>query len=182
MNPEDQMMQDPAVQQAQMAAQAQQGLGTPPPAPYEYQENPSMQLMKTHVADQMQARAEAKEQEALAIRAKAEEAGGYAGYRGDPSAGVGGGSNGQGAWQAPSEQAHQMNIQIADRIKSGQIDIQTAQIAIQHPDVAPEIKAALGQIIQQSQTGGSPVEPQQMAAQGAPMPGGSGLGSVPLPQ
>lgn len=179
MNPEDQMMQDPSVQQAQMMAQAQQGLGTPPPAPYEYQENPSMQLMKTHVADQMQARAASKEQEALALRAKAEEAGGYAGYRSDPTAGSVGGSTEQIGWQAPSEQAHQMNIQIADRIKSGQIDLQTAQIAIQHPDVAPEIKAALGQIIQQSQTSGSPVEPQ---AQGAQIGGGNGLGSVPLPQ
>ena len=179
------VMQDPAVQQAQMAAQAQQGLGTPPPAPYEYRPNPSMDLMNAHVSDQIQKLAESKQQQAMALKAKAQEAGGYAGYKSDPSAGM---ANGVGSdvaghpnagWSPSSAEAHQLNINIADRIKSGQMDAQTAQLAIQHPEVAPEIKQALAQIIQQAQAGGSPSEPQSY---GQSQGGGSGLGSVPLPQ
>jgi hypothetical protein len=114
---------------------------------------------------------------------------GYAGYRGDQTAGVNTGNPQQGGdvahpnagWSPSSPEAHQLNVQLAERIKSGAIDPKTAMIALQHPEVSPEVKQALSMIVQQAQVGsapqggGSPVEPQM---QGAPQ----GLGSVGIPQ
>jgi hypothetical protein len=173
MNPEE-------LAQAQMASQAQQGLGTPPPAPMEYQVNQihedGKKLMAMNIADQMQKKAESKEQEALALRAQADTAGGYAGYRGDPTANAQSGvpvdaQHPNTGWQPSSPEAHQLNVQLAERIQSGSVDAQTAVLAMQHPDVAPELKQALSVIAQQGQQGQSqaPVEPQ------------GGLGQVPVP-
>ncbi len=155
--------QDPRIAQAQMAAQAQQGLGTPPQQEFEYKRNPSMDLMDSHVSSQ---------QQALAAK-MAQEQGqqGYAGYRGEamPVQGQAPAQQEQG-WTPPSPEAHQMNVQLADRIKSGQLDPNTAMIAMQHPDVAPEIKQALSQMMQAQSVGQS--EPQMQAAPTA------GLGQV----
>lgn len=178
------LAQQPQLQQAQMQSQAAQGLGTPPQAPFEYKENPAMALMSAHVGDQMEKRAADKEQQALAARAQADQAsGGYAGRKSD--AGVPIGADAQHpntGWSPASPEAHNMNIQLAERIKSGQLDPRTAMIAMQSPDVAPEIKQALAVIVQQAQVGGSqqPValEPQVQGQAEA----GAGLGSVPLPQ
>ena len=190
---QQQQMQPSQLQQAQLQSQAAQGLGTPPPPPFDYTENPSTGLMKSHVADQLAARAESKEQAALAARAQADQAsGGYAGRTSDPGATVGSTSQDPNAgWKPSSPEAHNMNIQLADRIKSGQLDPRTAMIAMQSPDVAPEIKQALASIVQQSQSSGSG-QPQQQgdgSGQAAPYqqsagqaPSGAGLGSPPLPQ
>ena len=157
--------QDPRIAQAQMAAQAQQGLGTPPQQEFEYKRNPSMDLMDAHVSKQ--------QQELAAKMAQEQGQQGYAGYRAEseaPAVPVGG-SNGQGqGWTPPSPEAHQMNVQLAERIKSGQLDPSTAMIAMQHPDVAPEIKQALSQMMQAQSVGQS--EPQMAVASG------SGLGQV----
>jgi multidrug efflux pump subunit AcrA (membrane-fusion protein) len=191
---QQQQAQQSQLQQAQLQSQAAQGLGTPPPPPFDYTENPSTGLMKAHVADQLAARAESKEQAALAARAQADQAsGGYAGRTSDPGATVGSASQGPNAgWTPSSPEAHNMNMQLADRIKSGQLDPRTAMIAMQSPDVAPEIKQALAAIVQQAQSGGSG-QPQQQGdgsgQQSAPdqqsagqAPSGAGLGSPPLPQ
>jgi len=177
--------QQEQIQQAQMQAQAQQGLGTPPPAPFEYKENPSMGLMNAHVGDQLEKRAQDKQQQALAARAEADKAtGGYAGYKADPSATVGGSDaeHPNTGWAPSSPEAHNMNVQLAERIKSGQLDPHTAMIAMQSPDVSPEIKQALSVIVQDAQSGGMPQEqPSEPQMQGQ-APTGNGLGSVPLPQ
>lgn len=152
------------------------GLGSPPQQ-FDYQQNPSMDLMKAHVAVQ--------QQELAAKAAQQNQQQGYAGYQGDPTAGVAtgnptSGSNGQGAgdqqqhpnvgWTPNSEQAHQLNIQLADRIKTGTIDPKTAMLAVQSPDVSPEVKQALVSIIQQAQ------QAQQggQIGQGIPQPQGGG--------
>lgn len=167
------------LQQAQMQQQASQGLGTPPPPPFEYKENPSMALMSAHIANQ---------QQALAAKMAAEQnPQGYAGYKGDPTAGVqtgsvqGDQSHPNAGWTPASPEVHNLNVQLADRIKSGSIDPRTAMIALQHPDVAPEVKQALSQIVQQVQNGAAPSEPQ--GAVGSPVNMASaGLGSVGIPQ
>lgn len=153
--------QDPRIAQAQMAAQAQQGLGTPPQQEFEYKRNPSMDLMDAHVS---------KQQQALAAK-MAEEQGrqGYAGYRGEAMPVQRQDSVQEQGWTPPSPEAHQMNVQLADRIKSGRLDPNTAMIAMQHPDVAPEIKQALSQMMQAQSVGQS--EPQGVAL-------GAGLGQV----
>ena len=158
--------QDPRIAQAQMAAQAQQGLGTPPQQEFEYKRNPSMDLMDAHVS---------KQQQALAAKMAAEQGQqGYAGYRAGPEAAMQQQARGsnvqQQGWTPPSPEAHQMNMQLAERIKSGQLDPQTAMIAIQHPAVAPEIKQALSQMMQAQSVG--QLEPQIQVAPD------SGLGQV----
>lgn len=177
MNPEQQQQ----LEQAQMQSQAAQGLGTPPPPPFEYKRNPSMDLMDQHVTAQ---------QQALAAKMVADQQQqGYAGYRGDQTAGVNTGNPQQGGdaahpnagWSPSTPEAHQLNMQIAEKIKDGSIDPKTAMIALQHPEVSPEVKQALSMIVQQAQVGGvvqqggSPVEPQMQGAQ-------QGLGSVGIPQ
>ena len=157
-----QQQQDPRIAQAQIAAQAQQGLGTPPQQEFEYKRNPSMDLMDAHVS---------KQQQMLAAKMASEQGQqGYAGYRGEamPVQGQQVPVQGQG-WTPPNPEAHQMNVQLADRIKSGKLDTNTAMIAMQHPDVAPEIKQALSQMMQAQSAGQS--EPQ---VQGVP----TGLGQV----
>ena len=178
------LAQQPQLQEAQMQAQAQQGLGTPPPPPFEYKENPSVALMNMHVTDQLESKAAAKEQAALAARAEADKAsGGYAGRQSDAGAGVGSDSQHPNAgWQPSSPEADNMNVQLADRIKSGQLDPRTAMIAMQSPDVAPEIKQALAMIVQQAQGGGSGQEAMPEPQMEGQAPSGAGLGSVPLPQ
>ena len=160
MNPQ---AQDPRIAQAQIASQAQQGLGTPPAQDFEYKRNPSMDLMDAHVS---------KQQQELASK-MAQEQGqqGYAGYRGEPEvAQTVGGSEGQNqGWVPPSPEAHQMNMQLAERIKSGTLDPNTAMIAMQHPAVAPEIKQALAQMMQ---TQSAQSEPQME------VPADAGLGQV----
>jgi hypothetical protein len=178
------------LQQAQLQSQAAQGLGTPPPPPFEYTENPSTVLMKAHVADQLSKMAESKEQAALAARAQADQAvKGYAGRTSDPDAGVGSVSQDPNAgWRPSSPEIHNMNVQLASRIKSGQLDPRTAMIAMQSPDVAPEIKQALAAIVQQAQSGVNSQSQQQGDVSGPQTAlepqngGGSGLGSPPLPQ
>jgi hypothetical protein len=149
--------QDPRMQQAQMASQAQQGLGTPPQAPFEYQANPTLAKANSSIASTIDA-----QQQKLAALSQAQTQQGYAGYHGDPTAGVQTGSTQQGnvahpnvGWTPASPEAHQLNIQLAERIKNGSIEPQTAMLALQHPEVSPEIKMALSQIVQQSQAGGS---------------------------
>ena len=179
-----------AQMQQMQAQQGQQGLGTPPPEQFDFKPNvvkdKAEMLIAGKTTDQIQKRAEGKEQEALAARAEADKAAGqqgYAGYRGDASAGV---NEGQDAhpndgWSPSGEEAHQLNINIADRIKSGQMDPKTAtMLAVHHPEVSPEIKQALVQIIQQAQIGAEQqggseqqMEPQSMDA---------GLGNMPVPQ
>jgi hypothetical protein len=161
------------------------GLGTPPQQ-FEYQQNPSIDLMKAHVALQQQQLAQQAAQQ--------NQQQGYAGYQGDQTAGVAtgnpvSGSNGQQdgsaqqhpnvGWSPSSPEAHQLNIQLADRIKNGAIDPKTAMLAVQSPEVSPEIKQALVGIIQQAQ------QAQQGGQIGQPMPqpGGQGLNpSGPMPQ
>lgn len=169
------------IAQAQMQTQAAQGLGTPPPPQFEYKPNPSMALMDQHIAAQ---------QEQLATKmANQKQTQGYAGYRGDPTAGVQTGSVQQGGeqlhpntgWSPSSPEAHQLNVQLADRIKSGSIDPNTAMIALQHPEVSPEVKQALSVIVQQAQAGGvvqSGGSSSELPVQGTPQ----GLGSVGIPQ
>jgi hypothetical protein len=161
------------------------GLGTPPQQ-FEYQQNPSIDLMKAHVALQQQQLAQQAAQQ--------NQQRGYAGYQSDQTAGIAtgnpvSGSNGQedgasqqhpnAGWSPSSPEAHQLNIQLADRIKTGTIDPKTAMLAVQSPEVSPEIKQALVAIIQQAQ------QAQQGGQIGQPMPqqGGQGLNpSGPIPQ
>lgn len=176
------LAQQDQIKQAQMQTQAQQGLGAPPAAPFEYKENASTGLMNAHVSDQLEKRAEQKQQQALAARAEADKAtGGYAGYQSDAMAGQEAQHPNTG-WEPSSEEAHNMNIQIADRIKNGSLDTQTAMIAMQNPEVSPEIKQALSVIVQQAQADGSgqQMAPEQVSA-GLEQPQ-AGLGSIPLPQ
>jgi hypothetical protein len=183
MNPTLQQGQQPQsgispeqLKQMQIASQAQQGLGTPPPPPFEYEPNSNLQKGKELINASID-----KEQQAMAAKAaQANEQQGYAGYRGDPSAGVATGTSGHPneGWNPNSPEAHQLNIQLADRIKSGTIDPRTAMIALQHNDVSPEIKQALSQIVQQTQNGNIQSEPQEVPQQG----GSGGLGSVGIPQ
>lgn len=189
MNPETQGQVSPQQNQlamAQMQSQAQQGLGTPPPPPFQYKENPSTALMAANVGDQLEKRAADKEQQALAARAQADQAtGGYAG-RGTAQ-GTTDADHPNTGWSPSSPEAHNMNIQIANRIKDGSIDPHTAIIAMQSPDVSPEIKQALSVIVQQYQAGGSPqqqVPDQQGQGQQMAMSQqqSAGLGSPPLPQ
>ena len=177
-------MQQEQIKQAQLQSQAQQGLGTPPPAPFEYTPNVVHEKGKAFIAENIDAAQRALQEKAQAQSGQQ----GYAGRQGDPSAGVQGNPEGDPAhpntgWNPSSPEAHEMNVQLADRIKSGQLDIKTAMIAIQNPEVAPEIKQALGQIIQQSQTSGGSnavaqgqpeqgMQPQEQAPQ-------AGLGQVP---
>jgi hypothetical protein len=170
MNPEE-------LAQAQMQAQAQQGLGTPPPPQFEYTPNAvaktGEELMKQGMAEQMQKKADSKSQEAMALQAQADKISGFAGYKSDPSAVQPQGPNGN--WQPSSPEAHQLNMRLAEKIQGGSIDPQTATLAMQHPDVAPEIKQALSQI---SQQGGFPGQMQQLEPQGVP----AGLGQMEAPQ
>jgi hypothetical protein len=181
MNPDNvAQAQAQAQMQAQQAQQGQvgpQGLGTPPPPKFEYTPNavakPGEELMRQNIADQMQKKADSKSQEAMALQAKADQIGGFAGYKSDPSAVQPQGPNGD--WQPSSPEAHQLNIRLAEKIKDGTIDPQTAALAMQHPEVAPEIKQALAQIAQQ---GGFAGQQQQQAPQGQP----AGLGQMEAPQ
>lgn len=151
-----------AAQQAQQQPQqgvANGGLGSPP-QPFDYQPNPSIDLMKAHVANQQQALA--------AQAAQQNQQQGYAGYQSDNTAGIVNANpqsdpNAQQpaqannaphpntGWVPNSQEAHQLNIQIADRIKTGTLDPKTAMLAVQSPDVSPEVKQALVSIIQQAQ-------------------------------
>lgn len=172
---------DPIQEQQMQMAQGQGGLGTPPPPPFEYKENPSTALMNAHVGDQLQKRAESKEQEALKARAEADASnGGYAGYKSEPSANVGQ----QNGWAASSPEVHNMNLQLADRIKSGQLDMSTAMIALQSNDVAPEIKQVLSQMVQKAQASQQMEMPSEQAMQGQQVANAGGLGELPqqLPQ
>jgi len=121
--------------------------------------------------------------DAAKAQAEQQSTGGYAGYKADPSAGVGVDAQHPNAgWNPASEEAHQLNVKVAEGIKSGQVTAETAQVLISHNELAPEIKQALGQIIQQAQVSGSVQQQapeQQMPSQGQEI---SGLGSVPLAQ
>lgn len=163
------------------------GLGTPPPPKFEYQPNPSSELMRQRTIEQINQRADAQNQAALANRAAAERMqaqGGYAGHGNSPSV-LAGGSNGGAAvnpnegWTPSSPEAHQLNIALAEQIKSGAIDPQTAMSAIQSEDVSPEIKQVLASIVNSS-SGSNGMEQgiPQGYSQGIPQDQGLGLGSI----